>query len=141
MSHQSNPTTLRRTVEDSNLRAVRLERIGVVHGCCVGVWMYRLTVSWLIGDLCHAITVNTNFVAVNDFETRLISLAEEPGMVSVDSQRFTHYLSHIPKSFPHHSISLLVDKQVVRCVRGTGIVPSRAGLQHQRHDVQFEPQA
>jgi hypothetical protein len=86
MSHQSNTTALRRTVEECDLRAVLLERIGVVHSCCVGVWMHRLTVSWLISDLCHAITINTNFVAVHDFETRLIGLAEEPGMVSIDSR-------------------------------------------------------
>jgi hypothetical protein len=85
MSHQSNTTALGRTIEESDLRAVLLERIGVVHSCCVGVWMHRLTVSWLISNLCHAITVNTNFVAVHDFETRLIGLAEEPGMVSINS--------------------------------------------------------
>ena len=85
MPHQSNTTALRRTVEESDFRAVLLERIGVVHSCRIGVWMHRITVGWLISDLCHAITVNTNFVAVNNFEAGLVSLAEEPRIVSIDS--------------------------------------------------------
>ena len=96
MSHQSNATALRSTIEESDLRAVLFERIGVVHSRCVGVWMHRLPVSWLISDLCHAITVNTNFVAVNDLETRLISLAEESEIVSIELQTI---LRTYPRAF------------------------------------------
>lgn len=82
MSHQGDTAALRGAIEEGNLRAVLLERISVDHGRRVGVWMDAISIAWLVCNHSCAIAVDTNLIAVDDLEARLVSPAEVPAYVS-----------------------------------------------------------
>lgn len=84
MSHQRNTTPLRGAVEERNLGVVLLQGIGVEHCCSPCIWVHAFAVSRLVNDLGHAIAINAYFITMNDLEPRLIGLAKESVLVSVE---------------------------------------------------------
>lgn len=82
MSHQGDTAALRGAAEEGNLRAVLLERISVDHGRRVGVGMNTISIASLVCNYSYAIAVDTNLIAVDDLQARLVSPAKITACVS-----------------------------------------------------------
>lgn len=99
MSHQSNTAALRGTVEESDLGAVLLKRICVEQGCSVRIRMNTLSIAGLICNHSCAIAVNTDLIAVNDFQARLVGLPEVPTLVSTNVCQVVSNSTTDPRAF------------------------------------------
>lgn len=82
MPHQGDTAALRGAVEEGNFRAVFLKRISVDHGRRVCVGMDTISIAWLVCNHSCAIAIDTNLVAVDDLQARLVSPAEVPAFVN-----------------------------------------------------------
>lgn len=84
MPHQGDAAALRGAAEKCNLRAVLLERISVYHGRRVCVGVHTISIAWLVYNHSRAIAVDSNLIAANDLQARLVGLAEVPACVRAE---------------------------------------------------------